>query len=545
MKRKFSLYHFLIAIMMFSLVLPGFAGATAGNDGEKGSLTIYKFEQEPGATQGNPDGSKLADDPEGKALPGVEYTLTQTHAYHPETDEWTEVNGTTPIIQTTDENGKIVIDNIPLGRYKVQETAWPDHVNGNTNEYFVDIPMTDPNGEFVNYDVHIYPKNETIRGAVELTKVDGDNTEKALKGVKFKLYNSDDSPATDKDGNELPYFFTNDQGKIIVENLAYGDYYFKEVATIDGYVLGDQRVEFEIRESGTTVPVDIENYKEPDIEKDVDESDVNRGEIVTYTLTIDLPGDIDKYTQFVVTDVLDSNLEYAGNEQSPEGFTFDQSGQTLTWTVSDFSKLSKGKVTISFDAKVKEDAEVEVINNKAKINYTNEHDHSGEKETDDTPLNPTDGGVKVIKVDASDDNKRLEGAEFKLTDADGNTINAAGTVIKVNGVAHTGLLEGLKTDSNGEFTITGLKVGTYYLHETKAPTYEQDGEAKSYRLLTSPVKVDIEKDQTKEVTVKNSKSGWTLPKTGGIGTVLFTLVGLTLMGASLFLFIRRRRGEVA
>ncbi|MFK4998277.1 LPXTG cell wall anchor domain-containing protein [Bacillus sp. N9] len=43
------------------------------------------------------------------------------------------------------------------------------------------------------------------------------------------------------------------------------------------------------------------------------------------------------------------------------------------------------------------------------------------------------------------------------------------------------------------------------------------------------------------LTVENSKSGWDLPTTGGIGTILFTFVGLALMGAAIVAYLRRNK----
>lgn len=88
---------------------------------------------------------------------------------------------------------------------------------------------------------------------------------------------------------------TDEYGKVTVDNLRYGDYYFKEVSTLDGYVLGDQKVEFKIENSTETVRVDVKNYQSPDIEKSVNENFANRGETVTYTLTNRFPGDIHEY----------------------------------------------------------------------------------------------------------------------------------------------------------------------------------------------------------------------------------------------------------
>src|SRR5699024_9042176 len=108
------------ALMLSTLILPGFASAGQKGDssveGTEGSLTIHKFEQDPikGQEPGEAgDGSKLDPNPVGEPLEGVEFTLTQTHKYNPNTDKWTAVTGDPKTYKkTTGSDGKIVINDI-------------------------------------------------------------------------------------------------------------------------------------------------------------------------------------------------------------------------------------------------------------------------------------------------------------------------------------------------------------------------------------------------------------------------------------------------
>src|SRR5690625_156369 len=372
MYKRISLNQFLILIMMISLLLPMSVVSADGNgNGDasptKGSLTIHKFEQESDDYQGEPDGSKLDSNPVGKPLPGVEFILTQTHSFNPETDQWTEVSGS-PVKYNTNAEGKIIINDIELGRYKVKETDGPAHVNLNEEEYFVDIPMTNKEGTAVNWDVHIYPKNETIRGAVELIKIDGDS-EQPIEGVGFKLYKANDEQV----GTTI---LTDADGKIRVDNLKYGDYYFREVSTIGDYVLGNQEISFKIEESGsfrpdnihenTVVTLTVDNYEEPGLDKEVDKSAVNRGETITYTITSDLPGDIHSYESYVITDELDQHLSYLDESWSVEGvdaeaLSFTQNGQTLKWSIDNFAEFNGVKhIKISFDVVISNEAAMNI-----------------------------------------------------------------------------------------------------------------------------------------------------------------------------------------
>ena len=546
----------MIALLTFMTMATGqVANAEAGDPGT-GSLTIHKYELESEDLDSGEDG----DGSEGQTVPGdakllngVEFTITQTHSFDSETDRWAPIsNG--PTLKQITVDGKVVFDNLPLGRYLVDETAGPPHVNLNPNAYSVDIPMTSADGTTINYNVHIYPKNETIRGAVELLKKNGENDNVAQAGAKFTLHHA----ADDAEVNLGTVYESGSDGLIPVDGLAYGDYYFIEVQAPDGFMIQKGKHEFSITASGsfnvdgvgegTIEKVVVINYLKPDIEKEVDQPNANRGDTVTYTLKIDLPGDIQDYKNFVITDELDSRLSYvAGSESGPAGFTFGANGQVLTWTANPAALEGVKQVVITFDALIAENAEGGTIENTGSIDYENQSGTTGYKETPATIITLTDGGFKVLKVDAKDNTITLAGAKFKLTDAAGVSIDATGTPITVNGVAHTGLLENLVTDANGEIKIDGLDVGTYYLVETKAPTYMDGNVEKSYRMLTQKIKVDVadgDSSSSKTVTVENSKSGWDLPKTGGIGTTLFTGVGLLLMGAAVFILARRKNSAI-
>lgn len=519
MKKRISIYHILVAIMMFSIILPGVASADVQID--DGKLTIHKYEREPGVEEGEDgDGSDDQNVPDdAKKLKGVTFKITQTHAYDAVKDRWTEVQNGNSIEKTTGENGQAVFAELAYGRYTVEETAGPPNVNLNPKVYSVDIPMTNTEGTELNYDVHIYPKNETIRGKVKLTKVDGDTGAK-LKGVGFDLYTEDG----ERIGTTI---YTNEKGTIAVDNLEYGKYYFQEVSTVDGYVLGDQKVNFKIKNSTETVKVSVKNYKSPDIEKSVDESAVNRGETVTYTLTNKFPGDIHEYNSYVITDELDDRLLYKDGSWEVEGvdasaLTFKQNGQKLAWSINNFAAFEGVKeIKITFDAKIAKDAPAnEIINNKAVIDFENKHGNDGDKETPNVPVTPTAGTLVVIKQDGNDNSKKLKGAEFELRTLDGKVVKS-GT-----------------TNNDGLIDFGEVNYGEYQLVETKAP--------EGYNKLRNPIDVIVDSEHTEQtITVDNYTSGWELPKTGGIGTILFTFVGLTLMGAALYLFIRRRRGDVA
>lgn len=97
------------------------------------------------------------------------------------------------------------------------------------------------------------------------------------------------------------------------------------------------------------------------------------------------------------------------------------------------------------------------------------------------------------------------------------------------------------TGEDGKFAIVGLESGNYFLKETVAPV--------GYVLNTNNIAFTIvDKDSWTDATgidghtkVPNSKV--TIPQTGGIGTILFTLAGATLMGGAVFAMKKRDEDE--
>lgn len=79
----------------------------------------------------------------------------------------------------TNENGKSIVRNLPVGLYLLVETKVPEMVTSTTNPFFVSLPMTTVSGDensaspegghYWNYDVVVYPKNETGIPSLEKT----------------------------------------------------------------------------------------------------------------------------------------------------------------------------------------------------------------------------------------------------------------------------------------------------------------------------------------------------------------------------------------
>lgn len=146
----------------------------------------------------------------------------------------------------------------------------------------------------------------------------------------------------------------------------------------------------------------------------------------------------------------------------------------------------------------------------------------------------------------------LAGATFTLTNTETSKVYTA------------------TTDNNGYFNgFTGLDAGTYTLVETAAPegytidptehtvviaaTYNTDGTLNSYSVeidgtATSTYTATYKADKTIEKIEGTSKTTYiqntklqNLPSTGGIGTYIFTVLGVALMVIAAVLYMRKRR----
>lgn len=107
----------------------------------------------------------------------------------------------------------------------------------------------------------------------------------------------------------------------------------------------------------------------------------------------------------------------------------------------------------------------------------------------------------------------------------------------------------LVSDGQGRFEITGLSAGDYELVEITAPV--------GYAKLETPVPFKVQDgtyagDSTKEIQYnKDNKDGgygqrvdnkkFTIPQTGGIGTVIFTVVGIALMAGAVIAMKKSRK----
>ena len=157
-------------------------------------------------------------------------------------------------------------------------------------------------------------------------------------------------------------------------------------------------------------------------------------------------------------------------------------------------------------------------------------------------------GVDIIKTNSQ--NMLIDGAKFKIYDAltGGNEIAVTqmpdGTY-RHNAALQTGVDIAVP---NGKIRVEGLDNGTYYLEETQNP----DG----YNKLTARQKFIISDGNLDAVFNDDvysvgsgvhvvNKAGSMLPETGGLGTLLFTVLGGgTVLGTGVVLVTKKRMSKI-
>lgn len=308
------------------------------------------------------------------------------------------------------------------------------------------------------------------------------------------------------------------------------------------------------------------------------------GDTVSYKLEVDVPEYPSQAisTEFQITDTLAPGLTLVESTVAAQNgtvsiladkITVDMNAGSLTINL-DGSTLTpgKGKLVVTYDAQLNASATLgEAGNvNTASLTYSNNpygaapatkaRAVSDLKTVEDTATVYT-FGIDVAKV-AKGTKTGLQGAKFELKLKDATEkIGFTGS-----DSTYTKAAEGTATPTtgtDGKLTLKGLAPGTYKLKETKAPAgyvlsageteitiadTDFDGipDSKEQSTTDTTTTQTTEKDNgLVSITVENTK-GFTLPRTGGIGTVLFSMIGIVLMGSGVLLvavFLRKRFGK--
>lgn len=304
--------------------------------------------------------------------------------------------------------------------------------------------------------------------------------------------------------------------------------------------------------------------KKPTVEKKIVEGDqladknsANIGDAVNFKTTITAQAGAKKYVlhdtmsgsltfndDVVVTyngNVLNDSDDYTVTKPGADGCTFD-----VTFKDSFLNKLgANDKIEVTYSATVNDNAVVkDPMTNKTHLTYGDKNTETNKPETTTKTF-----GIPVFKY--TNVNTPLAGAEFILS-TDPNCVDDTKNLkftkntegkYRYDKTGSTTLTSLDKGRDKGRIDVEGLKAGTYYLKETKAP----DG----YNLLKKPVTITIDSEgkiyvdgsgevNNGDVRVQNN-SGTLLPSTGGAGTTMIYLIGgVLVLGSGVVLVTKRR-----
>lgn len=391
---------------------------------------------------------------------------------------------------------------------------------------------------------------------------------------------------------------------------------------------------------------------EPVIEKDVKEignktATYNVGVEHPWAINTTVPANIKDYKKFILTDTIDSRLDYVGNVVVAYGQFNDKDDLTKIKNVADENKLVLGtdytleqptvnaaggelKVTLTedgikklgtkynaayklyvyFETKINSTATMgKPIPNDVTLTFNNGQGENKETKPKNPPVVIT-GGKRFVKIDVSN-KKKLPGAVFELLDnkitkedktikwtkalldANAEAIKDGKFATDANGTASSDTNKPndgdpirLLSNAEGDFEIKGLEltyeykveykkvkndkgelepkrpleiesvnedtkkvVHEYQLKEVKAPAnYALPSGNDAIFAFTvtydsywkNPLTEDDAKLQPADpLPINNTKL--TIPQTGGMGTVLFTVVGLALMGGAFVAFRKNKK----
>lgn len=245
--------------------------------------------------------------------------------------------------------------------------------------------------------------------------------------------------------------------------------------------------------------------------------------------------------------------------------TITVEGQKLTVAFNDLKTVNgvaAGKyIIVEYSATLNGNAAIGLPGNEnaVKLTFSNNPNQSGEG--GDNPQGETPEDKVIVftyqlngtKVDATDNQKKLKDAEFKLQrQSDNKWAQIANG--KVTAWGDEAKASVVKSDDNGNFSVAGLDDGKYNVKETKAPAgYDlpadpfvitltaQTKNSQEWDGTPANALLDHTNGQFNETFVNNAGSN--LPSTGGMGTTILYAAGaaIVLVAAFGIAFAVRRR----
>ena len=429
----------------------------------------------------------------------------------------------------TDATGHASADQMEQGLYLVVETRVPENVTSTCNPFLVSLPMTTIDGVAWNYDVTVYPKNQTGNPTLDKTVREAKNSTGKNTGSLTDIADGYEHTASASIGDTVDYQIISTLPTITSKASALSEYtYVDTMSKGIRYNKNDVVIEF-FKDAGCT-------------EKIATWAEISSKFTVTY----------DDAANTMTIRMTDTGLS-----------EINEAATVHTDSVK--RGYSDCTMRITYAATLTSDAQMGNKDNPNEVELIWKRTNTTYYDTLKDCCHVYTYGIDVLKQ-FSDNGGNLRNVKFRLhNDTDDVFVIAD---LK-DGVYYAKGFAAKKTDattfvpnSSGHIVVKGLEDDTYSLTEIATD--------KGYVLLRDAVKIVIKTAEngqcekcgakllTASATVNGKDAsmtegnaivpltvvnnpGFDLPKTGGYGTWMFTIGGVILLGAAAFIVIRSRK----
>lgn len=429
----------------------------------------------------------------------------------------------------TDATGHTSASDMEQGLYLVVETRVPENVTSTCNPFLVSLPMTTIAGAAWNYDVTVYPKNQTGNPDLEKTVREAKNSTGKNTGSLTDIKDGYEHTATASVGDVVDYQIISTLPTITSKASSLSEYtYVDTLSKGIRYNKNDVVIEF-FKDAGCTDKITTWDENSGNFTVAYDDT--------ANTMTV-------RMTDTGLSEINEATTVYADSVK--RGY----SGCTMR---------------ISYAATLTADAKMGDTDNPNEVVLTWRRTNNTYFDTLKDCCHVYTYGVDVLKR-FSDNSGNMKNVKFRLhNDTDDCYIIAD---LK-DGIYYAKGITSKKSDattfipnSSGHIVVKGLEDDAYSLTEIATD--------KGYVLLKDAVKIVIKTAESgqcekcgaklltasatvngKDVTMTDGNAivpltvvnnpGFDLPKTGGYGTWMFTIGGVALLGAAAFIAVKSRK----
>lgn len=433
------------------------------------------------------------------------------------------------VMTETDANGHTSASDMEQGLYLVVETRVPENITCTCNPFFVSLPMTTIDGAAWNYDVTVYPKNQTGNPTLEKTVREGMGSTGKNTGSVSDITDGYAHTATASVGDTVEYQIISTLPTITSKASGLTAYtYVDTMSKGIRYHKNDVVIEF-FKDAGCTDKITTWAEDSGKFTVAYDE-DAN-------TMTLSM-------TESGLAEINESATVYTNSVQ--RGY-------------------SDCTMRITYAAALTSDAQLGDKDNPNTVTLTWKRTNTAYFDTLSDCCHVYSYGVDILKQ-FSDSKGNVQNVKFLLhNDTDDYYVVAE----QKDGVYYAKGFAAKKADattfvpnSSGHVVVKGLEDDAYSLTETATD--------KGYVLLKEDIKMVIKTAESgqcekctaklltasatvngKDVTMTGSNAivpltvvnnpGFDLPKTGSYGTWMFTVGGVMLLGAAAFIVMKSRK----